>query len=166
MQMEQTVAEARLEQVYQHYKKSRTQLESELVALTSKDRLRIELLKQVRVTATPKNAAILRMFDIIHFAVLCVDVPSPTSSKSCRTLDVRHVSTECTLCDRKAKKRKNGKSAALAAASAALWGGSGAAPRAVARLPLAAQTPAILAVARDLARLPVWGGPPTLYRCR
>lgn len=47
MQMEQTVAEARLEQVYQHYKKSRTQLESELVALTSKDRLRIELLKQV-----------------------------------------------------------------------------------------------------------------------
>lgn len=52
MQMEQTVAEARLEQVYQHYKKSRTQLESELVALTSKDRLRIELLKQV---CTPTN---------------------------------------------------------------------------------------------------------------
>lgn len=46
MQMEQTVAEARLEQVYQHYKKSRTQLEGELVALTQKDRLRMELLKQ------------------------------------------------------------------------------------------------------------------------
>lgn len=46
MQMEQTVAEARLEQVYQHYKKSRTQLEGELVAFTQKDRLRTELLKQ------------------------------------------------------------------------------------------------------------------------
>lgn len=46
MQMEQTVAEARLEQVYQHYKKSRTQLEGELVALTQKDRLRMELQKQ------------------------------------------------------------------------------------------------------------------------
>lgn len=53
MQMEQTVAEARLEQVYQHYKKSRTQLESELVALTSKDRLRIELLKQVCELESP-----------------------------------------------------------------------------------------------------------------
>ena len=45
MQMEQTVAEARLEQVYQHYKKKNHFPESDLVALTQKDRLRIDLLK-------------------------------------------------------------------------------------------------------------------------
>jgi hypothetical protein len=45
MQMEQTVAEARLEQVYQHYKKKSHYPESDLVALTQKDRLRIDLLK-------------------------------------------------------------------------------------------------------------------------
>ena len=45
MQMEQTVAEARLEQVYSHYKKKGGGLEGEVVALTEKDRLRIELLR-------------------------------------------------------------------------------------------------------------------------
>jgi hypothetical protein len=45
MQMEQTVAEARLEQVYQHYKKKHSHPEGELVALTQKDRLRIDLLR-------------------------------------------------------------------------------------------------------------------------
>jgi hypothetical protein len=46
MQMEQTVAESRLEALYAHYKKNKDSAESELVAATPKMRLRMEMQKR------------------------------------------------------------------------------------------------------------------------